>query len=252
MSKRWDDLPRWLQWTIVGLAAVAVVVLVAWVLFVPVADLLARHDVGSVTTPRTKLLQTARDAARSRLLTLGAGLFALGALVYTARNYRLSREGHVTDRYAKAIELLGSDKPDVQIGGIYALERIARDSRRDHPTVMEVLFAFIREHSPQGRTPPEGRAPPDVQAAVTVIGRRTTKYDRQEEWYVNLRFANLTGAHLEHADLKNADLNGAHLEGARLNGANLTNAWLSGAHPQGPHPPRGLHRRYSHRRALAC
>ena len=33
------------------------------------------------------------------------------------------------------------------IGGIYALERIARDSAKDHPTVMEVLTAFIREHS---------------------------------------------------------------------------------------------------------
>ena len=67
--------------------------------------------------------------------------------MYTARNFRLSREGQVTDRYTKAIEQLGSDKLDVRIGGIYALERVARDSRRDHPTVMEVLAAFVREHS---------------------------------------------------------------------------------------------------------
>ena len=53
----------------------------------------------------------------------------------------------MTDRYTKAIEQLGSDKLDVRIGGIYALERVARDSARDHPTVMEVLTAFIREHS---------------------------------------------------------------------------------------------------------
>jgi len=53
----------------------------------------------------------------------------------------------VADRYTKAIEQLGSDKFDVRIGGIYALERIARDSARDHPTVMDVLAAFIREHS---------------------------------------------------------------------------------------------------------
>jgi len=53
----------------------------------------------------------------------------------------------VTDRYTKAIEQLGSDKRDVRIGGIYALERVARDSPRDHPTVIEVLAAFIREHS---------------------------------------------------------------------------------------------------------
>ena len=47
----------------------------------------------------------------------------------------------------KAIEQLGSDKLDVRIGGIYALERIALDSAKDHPTVMAVLTAFIREHS---------------------------------------------------------------------------------------------------------
>jgi hypothetical protein len=242
MSKRWDDLPLWLRW-IVGLAIVAVVVLAAWALLVPAADSLARHDVGSATTSRAEHLQTARDAARGRLLTLGAGLFALGALVYTARNYRLSREGHVTDRYTKAIDQLGSDKPEVQIGGIYALERIARDSRRDHPTVMEVLYAFIREHAPERRTSPEDRAPPDVQAAVTVIGRRMAKYDRPEQ-YVNLRFANLTKAHLEDANLKGADLYGAHLEGAWLPGANLTGAnlkgaWLSRAHltsEDHPHP----------------
>jgi Pentapeptide repeats (8 copies) len=35
----------------------------------------------------------------------------------------------------------------VRIGGIYALERIARDSAKDHLTVMEVLTAFIRDHS---------------------------------------------------------------------------------------------------------
>jgi hypothetical protein len=64
-----------------------------------------------------------------------------GALIYTARELSLARQGQVTDRYIKAIEQLGSDKwLDVQIGGIYALERIARDSPRDHPTIMARSF----------------------------------------------------------------------------------------------------------------
>jgi hypothetical protein len=90
---------------------------------------LATHDVGPVTGAlRTLRLQTARDAARGRLLTLGAGLFAAGALIFTARNFILSRrtfelteQGQVTDRYTKAIEQLGSNTIDVTIGGIYAL-----------------------------------------------------------------------------------------------------------------------------------
>jgi hypothetical protein len=136
-----------------GIIAVALALAAAWVLFVPAADWLAHYDVGSV---KGSLYETAVDNARGRLLTLGAGLFAAGALVFTGRSFSLSREGQVTDRYTKAIEQLGSDKLDVRIGGIYALERIARDSARDHPVVMEVLTAFIREHSREkwSRPPP--------------------------------------------------------------------------------------------------
>jgi hypothetical protein len=64
--------------------------------------------------------------------------------LYTARNFTLSRQayrltgqGQVTDRYARAIEQLSSGKLDVRIGGIYALERMAADSARDHQTVMD-------------------------------------------------------------------------------------------------------------------
>lgn len=121
---------------------------IAWLLFVPVADWLARHDVGSIMG---SLHETALDNARGRLLTLGAGLFAAGALWFTARNFTLSRrayqlteQGQVTDRYTRAIEQLGSQELDVRIGGIYARERVAFDSPRDHPTVMEVLCAFTR------------------------------------------------------------------------------------------------------------
>jgi hypothetical protein len=204
-------LPRSLRWLIGGIAAVVLAAAIAWVLFVPAADWLAHQDVGSARGP---LLQTARDDARGRLLTLGAGLFAFVALAYTARTYSLSREGQVTDRYTKAIEQLGSDKFDVRIGGIYALERIARDSERDHPTVMEVLSAFIREHSreqwpplpadDQSHTSPwDRKTRPDTQAAVTVIGRQNRSNDRLP---VNLADADLGGADLADADLTDARL----------------------------------------------
>jgi hypothetical protein len=114
------------------LAALAIILVVGWVLFVPTADWLATHDVGQVTgSLRVLRLQTARDAARGRLVTFGAGVFAAAALVYTARNFQLSREGQVTERYTRAIEQLGSKELDVRLGGIYALERVARDSARE-------------------------------------------------------------------------------------------------------------------------
>src|SRR5271157_5408842 len=266
MLKRWEALPPGTRW----LGAIAVVVLalaIVWALFVPLADWLARHDVGSVTGP---LHETALDNARGRLLTLGAGLFAAGALVFTARNFTVSRrtlelteQGQVTDRYTKAIEQLGSDKLDVRIGGIYALERVARDSPRDHPTVMEVLTAFIREHSREPWPPsdPGGQereqwTRPDVQAAVTVVGRRDRERDIPDR-RIDLAGASLHRARLTDADLTRArltgavrllpligadlipadaradasamDLTGADLTGARLTGADLTGARLTGA-----------------------
>ena len=158
MSKGWAALPRGIRWLAV-ITAVVLALVIVWTLFVPLADWLARHDVGSATG---SLHETALDNARGRLLTLGAGIFAAGALVFTARNFTVSRrtlelteQGQVTDRYTKAIEQLGSDKLDVRIGGIYALERVARDSAKDHPTVMEVLSAFIREHSREPWPPPD-------------------------------------------------------------------------------------------------
>ncbi len=88
-----------MRWVVGGIGAVVAVLAIAWVLFVPAADWLATHDVGPATGPaRAARLQAARDAARGRLLTLGAGLFAISALVYTARSFTLSREGQVTDR----------------------------------------------------------------------------------------------------------------------------------------------------------
>ena len=150
LAKLWQDHPIAVL-TVCVLLATALAVALIW----PITDLIAAHDVGlTFGARRATQLQTAREAVRTQLLTLGAGIFAAGALLYTARNFALSRrtveiteQGQVTDRYTKAIEQLGSDKLDVRMGGIYALERVARDSPRDHPTVMEVLAAFVREHS---------------------------------------------------------------------------------------------------------
>jgi len=198
-EKLWDAHPL-----VVAAGAAVVALAFAVALIWPITDLIAAHDVGLITgSKRLAPLQAAREAVRTQPLTLGAGVFAAGALIFTARNFTLSRRtveltrrtfelterGQVTDRFTKAIEQLGSEKLDVRIGSIYALERIARDSARDHPTVMEVLAAFIREHSheqwptgePAADAPPAGpiRPRPDVQAAVTVIGRRISRNDRE-------------------------------------------------------------------------
>jgi hypothetical protein len=39
------------------------------------------------------------------------------------------------------------DKVDIRLGAIYALEQIARDSPDLHWPIVEILTAFIREHT---------------------------------------------------------------------------------------------------------
>jgi hypothetical protein len=87
-----------------------------------------------------------------------------------------NRGAQIADRYTRAIEQLGSSTIDVTIAGIYALEQIALDSEKDHQTVIEVLSAYIREHSREQRLRsaeapvpglPKRMARPHIQAAVT-------------------------------------------------------------------------------------
>jgi hypothetical protein len=61
------------------------------------------------------------------------------------------------------------------LGGIYALERIARDSKDNYGPIVEVLTAYVREHAPWPPKRPEKRgeenafiSPPASQASRTV------------------------------------------------------------------------------------
>jgi hypothetical protein len=82
------------------------------------------------------------------------GVAALVALIFawlsiTATNdqLKIAEQGQITDRYNAAITNLGASSIDVRLGGIYALQRLMQDSRRDQPTVVATLCAFVREHT---------------------------------------------------------------------------------------------------------
>jgi hypothetical protein len=84
-----------------------------------------------------------RGRVRTALLAVLAGLLAALGAYYTHRTFALNRAGQITERFTRSIDQLGSPELDVRLGGIYALERIARDSRDDHPQVVEVLTAYV-------------------------------------------------------------------------------------------------------------
>ena len=123
-----------------------------------------------------------KDEHRRTLAQILAGGGLLVGLYLGWRRVRAAEEGQITERFTKAIEQLGQegdDKMAIRLGGIYALERIARDSEKDHGPIMEVLTAYVREKAPRKNDDYEPQAaderpPTDIQAILTVIGRRET------------------------------------------------------------------------------
>jgi hypothetical protein len=148
-----------------------------------------------------------------------------------------------TQRYANAMALLGHESLEVRLGGIYALERLARESKADHGPIIEVLGAFVRSRASwsEGQIAPQ-RPGADVQAVLSVIGRRTGEFD-PSEGHIDLHGTSLARAYLPSAHLAGAFLYEANLEGAVLQDADLRGAWawrarldgavLDGAHLEG-------------------
>ncbi|MFI9174853.1 pentapeptide repeat-containing protein [Streptomyces lincolnensis] len=199
---------------------------------------------------------------RTMLVAIGAGTLAGAGLWYTHRSHRhaeklyehaqeqfaharekdreqaeLTREGQVTDRYVEAIKLLSSDNVTQRLGGIYSLERIMRDSARDHRTVLEVLAAFVRTRA--AKDPKSAGDPPvqkvDVHAALTVIGRRP----RQSAWplqlrnldlsWVDLRGYELHGLDFDMTTFDHSDMAGCQLAGSSFERSSLKSVSLRGA-----------------------
>ncbi|MFF3277476.1 pentapeptide repeat-containing protein [Streptomyces chrestomyceticus] len=200
-----------------------------------------------------------------RLEVLGATLTALaaiGALFLTQQQSHeqdaRTKEGQITDRYTAAVVNLGDQSVEVRLGGIYALQRIMKDSPRDQPSVVDVLSAYVRTHARsagKASTGYAGRPEPDVQAAFEVLARRAPQYDDRatvdlREAYLphigvrspdgpdsrrshtdpaHLPHANLSGANLREANLARADLRSTYLVGADLSQAALSSADLGRA-----------------------
>jgi uncharacterized protein YjbI with pentapeptide repeats len=204
------------------------------------------------------------NEARKTLAQIVGGAAVLVGLYFTWSSIEVSREGQVTERFTHAIDQLGSDKSETRVGGIYALERIARNSERDHWPIMEVLTAYVRDNAPwppekalsskddqpkqsvkktMGLIPRQISPKPsiDIQAILTVLGRRKRAYEKvRERWlqqldlsWTDLRGAVFWGAHLEGANLQGAHLDGADLRLAAFTAADFEDAHLEGAILQG-------------------
>lgn len=219
------------------------------------------------------------DDVSKRLLAAGvlvAAPFAIWRIVISFQHSRaalvqaaaatrqadIANQVHFTTLFVNAMEQLGATRvltegtisktepnTEVRLGAIYALERLARDSERDHWSIMETLCAYVRKNAkpPQfvseemrrdlaagdinGGVLEAKRAKlyVDVQAALTVIGRRASNQITYEEQLrdgaLNPRLYELD---LTGVDLSGAVLNGLNFDYACFDGSNLAFAELEG------------------------
>jgi len=106
----------------------------------------------------TKYFEIQNEARRTISQVL-LGVFSVFAVFLAWRRahnadgtLRIAEEGHITDRFTKAVEQLGASQDgrptiEVRIGAIYALERISKDSPRDYWSVVDILAEYLCQHA---------------------------------------------------------------------------------------------------------
>ena len=242
--------PNWRSVTLVIIIPVILVLFYSIYLivtnYINVWQLLGERD---SETAQVEQLKSLVSVGSSLLIFVGT----VGSIYWTYRNIKASLEKQVTDRFTAAINQLKSDEPAVQLGGIYALETIAKESEQYHWTIIEILVSLIKYESSKFeekilKNRKENRLlilinkaleekihhkiTIVIQAALNVIGRRDTS---REDWdqILDLSYCYLCQANLKRAKLKNANLNFSKLNGAELQEADLSGAKLEGAKLKG-------------------
>ena len=251
---------------VLALAAV-LGLLAAWVVVLPrrlapplpteTLDRLEDRDRLEAIGARVKLqneLRTTALQAVAGLAVLAGAVLGFQQLTEDRQQATAAREltvqGQASERFTRAIDQLGNDRVEVQLGGIYGLEQIAQQVPDNRVAVTQVLAAYLHRRSPRlakAPTQPAQRPAPEVQAALTILGRRWPvsnadppldlsnldlrgAFITQGDTVVDptgrseYKAANLSDADLSGTDLRGASFFGVDLEGARFRGADLRGA----------------------------
>ncbi|MBN2355994.1 pentapeptide repeat-containing protein [candidate division KSB1 bacterium] len=200
--------------------------------------------------PSSAKLAEIRNNAVKTIFQMVGGLIVIFGLYLTYRRIRASEKNvevlqdqQVTERFTRAIEQLGSEKLEVRLGAIYALERIAKDSPKDHWTVMEILTAYVRENSKWTEEKDEEwriftkdrnlqrkidiKAKIDIQTIITILGRRS--HIGNEPDRINLSETDLRLYKFINSDFTNAVFYKTHFDGAYIKNTRFDNSYFISA-----------------------
>ena len=182
---------------------------------------------------------SAGESGSTTIRNLGFVIGGVIAVLLAIWRGLVAEQSLLNERYQKGAEMLGSDILSVRLGGIYALQRLAKEhSAAYHVQIMRLFCAFVRNPTPSGggedgqdsegkppRTVPSLRE--DVQAAMEAIGARREQHhdlEREAGFRLDLHGAKLPNAQISALNFSGADFTRANLSDADLKGANLSGA----------------------------
>lgn len=212
-------------------------------------------DVIYATDPTEARWLLASLAALTAVTSAAVALpFTVLKTIYNRRQTEVAEQSHITDQINKAVENLGATRQvgdrlepniEVRIGGLLALERIAKHNLSEHIQVMEILCAFVRENAREfvATTVPLGEDGEvlsgsyifprhDIASALSVIARRghvqrQLEIGRKPPYRLNFYQADFRGLEMNGRDFANAILDYAQFEGADLTNTTFERANLS-------------------------
>ena len=133
-----------------------------------------------------------------------AALLAMWRSVVAERQADIAEKGMLGERYRQGAEMLGNEVMSVRLGGIYAIERIAKEHPEEyHLQAMELLCAFARHPTRDAQIEADieeniwdRRLREDVESAMRAIAFRSEKgvsiENSREDIHLYLRDARLS------------------------------------------------------------
>ncbi|MFD8415565.1 pentapeptide repeat-containing protein [Streptomyces sp. NPDC059650] len=251
--------------------AIALAALALYLLLGPIAKLVGGAHLQAITDNKEQI--EAKNTIRQTLVHAAGGIVLVCTLAFSAiaavQSYatlQTQQSAQIADRYTKAVDQLGNKDEAVRAAAIFALERLSRDSDRDHDAIIQTISTFARNNTPRPSSAKEqkreqtDRPRADIDAAILVLGRRDTRGEidrlRLERIYLpnsNLRRLRLPGTLLHLANLsgvnaggKKTDLRNVDLSNARLTCADFRQANISSYDPKGRNLDRRTNMQYAH------
>ncbi|WP_410652253.1 hypothetical protein [Amycolatopsis sp. cmx-4-54] len=130
-------------------------------------------------------------------------------------------ERRVAELYSKAVEQLGSEKPPVQLGGLYALERLGQSNADQRQTIVNVLCAYLRMFTDATRDLAADRIKTQEhrvrQTAQTILAAHLRPHGPDEAFWQDVDI-DLSGAVLLEFDLQDCELRSATFTSATFIG----------------------------------